>query len=345
MSRKEFGFLLQQYLEGKCTEEERQFVEHWFAVIQNEDQEAGMHDLQDLEPAMWKKISARTGTAPQTVSKNLKTRAWRWAGGIAAAFLLLLLTTSYFERQRLNDIPKKAISQTDAAWLTKRNEGIKSVEITLPDESTVILEPGSQLTYPHQFGDSERVVSLKGEAFFEIAKNRDKPFFVYTEKIVTKVLGTSFYIRSKPEKPSSVEVVSGRVAVYQKQKRNSDYSEQTEEIILSSNQKALYVEERHKLVTSLVDNPQVIPADAFETPPSFVFEDAPVRDVLHQLSSAYGISIVLTNPMLDECPLTADLSNLTLYQKLDMVCAATNSNYVIAGTSITVNGDGCDNLQ
>ncbi len=84
--------------------------------------------------------------------------------------------------------------------------------VTLADGSRVWLNAGSRLIYPSEFVDNRREVFLVGEAFFEVAKNEDQPFFVKTTDVEIKVLGTKFNISAYPEDYSvQTALTEGRV--------------------------------------------------------------------------------------------------------------------------------------
>ncbi len=350
MSRKEFSVLLKQYLAGKCTEEERKFVEHWFGIIQNEDREnLDFSDLEELEPLMWEKIKSRTGaaTAPPP-GKTQRALTWRWAAVAAASVLLILAGLAIFNPEKGEQVSQHAdVPEKATGWVTKHNRSDQPERIWLSDGSSAVLQSGSSLSFPEKFEGSERKVVLTGDAFFEVSRMPEKPFFVYTGNLVTKVLGTSFHIKANPEKGVSVEVVTGRVAVFERASDpGKETSLKTEEVILSPNQKVVYFEDRHELITSLVDNPKMLSRPEKETAsPSFIFEEVPMHIVLSQLGKAYGISIELENNNMNNCPLTADLSDLALFDQLEMICAATKSSYTVLGTSILVSGEGCSNLN
>ena len=82
--------------------------------------------------------------------------------------------------------------------------------VFLPDKSLVYLNKNSTLIYDERFNGDERIVYLKGESFFKIAHNPDKPFIVYTDYTKTKVLGTSFNINAGTDL-TEVSVFSGTV--------------------------------------------------------------------------------------------------------------------------------------
>ena len=84
--------------------------------------------------------------------------------------------------------------------------------ITLADGSRIWLNAGSRLIYPSDFVDKRREVFLVGEAFFEVAKNEDRPFIVKTADVEIKVLGTKFNISAYPEDYSvQTALTEGRV--------------------------------------------------------------------------------------------------------------------------------------
>src|SRR5690606_37260897 len=66
--------------------------------------------------------------------------------------------------------------------------------VQLPDGSSVVLHRNSTLKYPQTFDSTKREVYLIGEAFFEITKNAEQPFFVYAGEVIAKVHGTSFSV-------------------------------------------------------------------------------------------------------------------------------------------------------
>ncbi|WKB80628.1 FecR family protein [Cellulophaga lytica] len=93
------------------------------------------------------------------------------------------------------------------------NTGAVIDSVFLADGSTIYLAPGSSFSYPNTFTNTTREVNLiKGNAFFNIAKNPNKPFIINSGDLVTKVLGTSFHIGLQ-KKESKVSVVTGKVQV------------------------------------------------------------------------------------------------------------------------------------
>lgn len=86
-------------------------------------------------------------------------------------------------------------------------------EVKLPDGSVITLNKDSKITYKEDFNEDNRDITLKGEAYFEVSKNKDLPFIVSTGELQTRVVGTAFNIKSGDE-DINVTVSEGLVKVY-----------------------------------------------------------------------------------------------------------------------------------
>ncbi|RYF19451.1 MAG: FecR family protein, partial [Flavobacteriales bacterium] len=129
-----------------------------------------------------------------------------WLPTAVAAMLTIVAGTIW-----LTNSPKKELQLVFDKTITRASE--KKI-ITLSDGSTVTLNNESELEYPKKFSDSTREVHLKGEAFFEISKNKLKPFIVKTGQLNVKVLGTSFNVKHyQTDKNINVVVATGKVGV------------------------------------------------------------------------------------------------------------------------------------
>lgn len=138
-------------------------------------------------------------TSPKVVSLQ-KRRSWL---RIAAAAAILIVGGLFTFNQLNSGLDWQIVAVTD---ITKN--------LTLADGSTLAVNSDSQLEYPTEFSKEERRVKLKGEAFFDIAKNREKPFIIETGDLRIRVLGTSFNIRNfDNEHLTEITVRSGSVEV------------------------------------------------------------------------------------------------------------------------------------
>ena len=342
-SRKAFGKLLQKYLEGKCSESEKALVEQWYELIDEEPrQNYTEKEWEALQYKLWRKIEEESFEPADAFPETTKGFGiWRsYRVGIAASVTLLLGVGAWWYLNKQNSQSAIASSQQSKSEITSMdNTSAKPVRIDLEDGSSVTLSPHSQLQYPNHFAANKREVQLKGEALFEVSKNPERPFYVITDKLVTKVLGTSFYVRTvEATKKVEVEVLTGKVSVYEKEKVNNV----NPGVVLTPNHKVTFFTAEKHFITGLVEKPlpQILPLN--NKPETFEFDDAPIAVILDKLEKVYGIDIELENDKLSTCPLTADITQQPLYTKLDIICATINGKYEVKGTTILISGKGCE---
>ena len=265
-------------------------------------------------------------------------RRWWW---VAASATLLL--TGIWVSKNMPQKPKlsKNLTQHEPAHdMLRINSGKKPMLVMLSDSSSVLLLPGSELSYPSKFTAEAREVRLKGEAFFEISKNPGLPFLVHTKAITTRVVGTSFSVRAfDGERDVNVTVKTGKVSVYP---ANSDTKIVPKDaVVLLPDQNISYNTEQHvmsQLAKAAVSTPAGIKNTSFE------FVDAPVTAILDSIGHAYGLKMTYNEANFKKCILTTSLTDTPLQGKLKIICRALGStaSYKISDTGIEISGNGCD---
>ncbi len=176
------------------------------------------------------------------------------------------------------DMPEMAGNNSETALFNKIEtpKGGK-YQIILPDGSKVWLNSVSSLRFPAIFNGSERNVELTGEAFFEVAKNINKPFIVKTNDMNVFVTGTQFNVMAySDENYSATTLVEGSVHV---SNLNSNIVLKPGEQVISN--------EGAKLSKSIADVEQNI---AWKNG-LFQFNDSDMRTVMNQISRWYDVSI------------------------------------------------------
>ena len=272
--------------------------------------------------------------------RTLYPQRWVWA---AVASVLLVIGLGVYWSYHRGDIPLLSAvftaDQTDSRLVSVRNDGSKPTRVALNDGSAVTLEPNSELRYPTAFDGPNREVFLTGEAFFDVAKNPEKPFLVQTKAFTTKVLGTQFRVNARETDPSeTVSVLSGKVSVFAKTNTPADAT-LTDGIVLIPNQKAVFVKAQERLVKTLVEAP-VLVTGATQVNVA-TFDDAPADEVFGRLEAAYGVRFIVDTDLLRGCSLRASFTTETLYQKLDLLCEAIGATYQVVDGQIIVNAKGC----
>lgn len=201
--------------------------------------------------------------------------------------------------------------------------------IRLPDGSTVLLNSGSQLHYPHSFGNT-REVYLTGEAYFDIRHNDHKPFIVHAGKTRTVVLGTAFDIKAFPGQPQVVVTVTrGKVRVEEGLRTLS---------ILTRNEQLVVSNEENESKKTIVNTAE---ATAWKQD-DIVLDDVPLREAVQELQQRFGCSIVLSNETLGNCHITASFLHHEPLQEVVQVIARINRmDYHNENNTITLSGEGC----
>ena len=336
----DFRALLHRYQQGDCTRAEQQRVEQWYSDLGA----ARSMPLTDQEKTalvatVWERITSQTKAAGPTVAPVRQSHplelapeprlgrwlAWTVAGGRWAAMALLTLaagavgtyTYRHGEMPQLTTLwqPENGPVANMANWLVYANNSAYEARVALPDGSAVTLAPTSTLKYPRTFGGTPRAVYLTGEAFFDVFHDANHPFLVYTDQVVTTVLGTRFRVRTV-DGQAQVQVQSGAVRVAPRNAQAGSL-----DVVVRPNQQAVYSATHRRFRRELVAQPALL------APQSFVFNDRPAAEVLTTLANAYGIAIEYDAMALRGCTLTLNLSRGPLFDKLNTVCEVLGARY------------------
>jgi ferric-dicitrate binding protein FerR (iron transport regulator) len=241
---------------------------------------------------------------------------------VAAIFIFFAISASVIYYYLRND---KMATQ----HLVAQNN---SLESRLPDGTSVTLNAGSTLEYPQKFKGSKRTVALKGEAYFDVVHNEDKPFVIEANDIRIKDIGTSFYINTNSsDGQGEVILTSGKVAVY--------YKNAPDKVtILEPGEKAVFSKTEQKIVKSENDNVNYM---AFKTK-ELIFANTPLGDVVKELNSVYHSNITLKNKKIANYTLSGNYTNLALDAILKIIQEALPvSINKSSGNVIEISGNGC----
>jgi len=344
MGRKSFHQLLQRYLDGQCTPEEEQLVNHWYHLLDDGDEHPGINpsNLHTIEDALWKKIHHQINEAPSPADIDnqatiLRSRRVRYGLGAAAAILLITVgIVAYLRLVCYPVVPAFAVGRDgpDSNIVLMKNDSKHRMNIILSDESLVELYPGASLEYPKQFAEHSREVRLVGNAFFSVAANKHHPFWVFHEGMITKVLGTKFKIMAPTgNAKGEVIVYSGKVDVFY----NAGNRNMVERILsapqkasVTTNQKAVLMPKT--VMETVTENPLPVSerVDAICSEP---FQDIPMTTLAERLSELYALNVVADSE-LSHITFTGDISGIGLFKQLDIICMVTDTRYEVVGTTI-----------
>lgn len=286
-------------------------------------------------------FTAVSETKSLTSTRNIFSRSsvfW------AAATVVMMLSLGWvYQRNRVSDSNYERLTAGKPLH-EEENETKTNKIITLSDGSKVTMFPHSKISFPEKFLVEKREVYLSGEASFEVSKDPKRPFLVYANELVTKVLGTSFTINAKDAAlKTTVEVKEGKVSVF----RQKDFTETKDQkvlkskgMVLTANQKMVYERETTNMSKTIRDTPEVVDGDDAAT---FDFVNAPASQVLGDLEDAYQVDIIFDKDLLRGCPVTASLTRQSLFQKLDIICEVIEARYEMLDGQIIVYSKGCKN--
>jgi len=161
--------------------------------------------------------------------------------------------------------------------------------IELPDGTKVMLNSGTTITYNGNFSNGERLVTLSGEAYFDVTKDQQHPFVVQTFSLNFKVHGTSFNIEAYPEeKIVNTTLVEGSLGVMNKSDKellllvpgeNAHFDANTAEMTRSKVNTEIYTSWKEGLIT---------------------FRNEKLKDIARKIERWYNVEVIIKNPKLGE---------------------------------------------
>ncbi|MDL2255970.1 FecR family protein [Parabacteroides sp. OttesenSCG-928-K15] len=237
----------------------------------------------------------------------------------AAAILILPLLASWLTYTFIKrDAP--VVDKVLSAVLQVPNG--QMVSMVLPDSTLVWVNSASTLTYHNNFGTTDRTVELSGEAYFEVAKNKDLPFLVKTSEFDIKVTGTSFNVKAYPgDKLNTVTLISGSI----------DLITLGETYSLQANQQLVYNKSEKNVVSR--DIPK---AEFFShwTNNSMRYENERMEHVGMDIERLFNVKVTYSNEKIKNYLFTGTIKNVNLVDFLETICLVAPFRYEISKGNI-----------
>lgn len=223
----------------------------------------------------------------------LRTARFPWVRIAAAVVLLIVVAISI----------RWMMGGKEALQMAVTGKGEKK-ELLLSDGSHIWLNEDSRLEFPKSFSGAQREVRLHGEAFFEIAKNPEKPFIIETSTSEVIVVGTSFNVHAyEAESETSVSVQTGKVRFRPKSG--------SQELVLLPNQKGILTHQNTQL-TAVPD--QNLNELSWKTG-RLSFINTPLSEAIADLQRFYHVEIAMDSRMTD-CTYSSPIVNGTAREAL-----------------------------
>ena len=322
--------LLARYLSRECTTQEYIEVESWLRISEEhveqlksyeriwvDAQQLNKLDIEFDSALDWSVLQNRIEAEDLSVEEQtpilITSRATALNRNISyfsriAAILSLVFLIGIYGSQFFVQVPTE---QNEAVLKEISMKKGQRGSVTLSDGTLVSLNSESSITLPDRFKSDVREVYLNGEAFFEVAKNEEKPFKIYVNGTVIEVLGTSFAVRAFPDDESvRTTVVEGLVSF---RSQDEDISEG---VLLSAGDLGEFNLKRKKISKEFIENldPYISWKEGYLT-----FEQASMTEVRKQLERKYDIEVVFEDSNIELLELTAELKSRSLRNVLETI--------------------------
>ncbi|MFN3761292.1 MAG: FecR family protein [Algoriphagus aquaeductus] len=308
----------QEFLEWLESPEAEEFLSA--EIIQLWSEKLKSQDYAWDNSPLWHKINAeKSGFSKPYVNKSQPPKEnvsiWSWAKYAAALVLIGVSAYAYFSTQQrpTNNPVTEALSSSQ--WITKTNPSGQKTKILLSDGSTIFLNSASSVSYPEDF-QTNRKVTLEGEAFFEVAKDPEHPFSVESKGITTTALGTSFNISTfNRQDKVAVTLITGKVKLQQ--------LGSTQEIELNPGEESvLAVDEANPKKYAVNIRDRILWTEGV-----LRFQNNTFTDVIEILQRWYGVTVQVTGqPSKDLATGTFD-NNESLRNVLHVLSESMNFTY------------------
>ena len=338
-----FKVLHERFLEGNCTSSELKELEllmeqndsagsikdHMFLQLESESvSEEGVFNKNKL----FDKISNQIETKEKPKEKNVR-RLYVNLMRVAAVIISFVLggTAFYLYQTNFNKVERVAEYCEIVTPL-----GAKT-KVVLPDSSIVWLNAGSKLKYSNLFNETNRDLSLEGEAYFKVAKNKKIPFVVDAFGFEVEAVGTEFNVKAyKEEKAIETSLVEGKVKLSHRTEKIA------KNIYLNPNHKATF----YKVATNEKNKPRLIINTNVDLSPilawrsnQLILDKELLKDLAVKLERMYDCKFYFDAEEIMNYEFTGSIHNLTLSEIMDIIKISSPIKYEIKGNDVFVKKD------
>lgn len=282
---KQFEYLMSTHLSGGISEDEEQVLleilnsdakyKVLYAEMAKTRAISFIPVLENEKKSQYKNLTRTLNNVILNTSSNLIRNILKVA---AIAIFVLSTSISFYYLLSDNFFREKLASSETVVPLGSQ------AKIILPDGTIAWLNSGSTLKYSNFYGKKNREVLLSGEGYFEVTKDKSKPFFVHTNNIQVKVLGTVFNVRSyMNDRTVEVNLLEGKVDVSMLDNNSS------KKLILIPNEKMIYNKNTKTMYSCKADAAK----SAQWTIGKLCFVNSSLKDISKDLERKYNVKIIL----------------------------------------------------
>lgn len=294
MTEKEVKILMNKYLNGTITTTEEKLLEKFDASLML-DKEGHVFKNDDHRKQVGKKLLKRIHN-----KQNRKSdKSWVKV----AAAITIIINLGVLTYLGLNTENKKTVTESQ---IVETTEWGQRKDFVLADGTEIKLNSGSTISFPEKFLGNTREVTLVGEAFFNVAKDKTKPFIIKSGDLSTTVLGTSFNINAYPKSNDIlVTVATGKVQIGAKDNT----------VFLLPNEQGVFHKNSDSISKNDVDSNSLINWQKG----LLTLNDITMKEALDVLEKWYGVTFVIHDDTPLDCHITASFNNESLSNVLESI--------------------------
>lgn len=283
----------------------------------------------DKQEALDKLIASIEAQQLKSTPLNNIRRLWLSRIAVAATLLVLIIAYGLYKYNQPVSGAMLYSQVTGANYhLVAQTNFSNRKSVVLPDGTAVTLNGSSTLKVANDYNTNSRHVLLTGEAFFEVTKDKTRPFVVLTAKTATTALGTSFKVSSyATAKTASVMLATGKVRVEATQPR-SNIADQ----ILIPGQQVVLADGDNSFTKTNFNNTELQNWISSK----LIFSDANFTEISAKITDTYGIQVIADNKQVDKIRFTGQFSNKSLTDVLDAIGFVNNFTYKQRGDTIKI---------
>ena len=317
--------IITKVLEGKADQQTQHDVLQWFAtpvgqkVLSEYMDEKYLNGLECehlyLSDDVWTQIHGKIRN-----QYNLRHKILKWTYGMVSVFLCILVSLTIYIVDRQIGLfgPKK--------WISISVPKGEKKQIMFQDGTNICLGPGAELVYPQHFSLWERKVRFSGEAYFDVATNKYRPFIVEMSEGIITVKGTSFNVMNSPlSSKMRICLERGHISFWNQNLPQEYDMIAGESLTYDKEEKAVRLErinQRQQNINWKTDD--------------FVFYNTPLQQVLDVLGREYGVLFKVEDLSLNEICYTIRLGHQPLESVLKSLEYITPVNFSLEGNIIKV---------
>lgn len=284
--------------------------------------------MAEIRDEVLAKILKESNPVEKKISTDFRRRQplVNWINGIGQIYkvaAVLVIALLFYLPNFLNKNEVSESSSSSRVILVEKSTSHgEKLSITLPDGSRVWLNSGSKLEFPEKFSETERYMSISGEAYFEVKKDSLRPFRVESEGFVTTALGTSFNINTKNNSLLKISLLTGKVIV--------DRNQETDKITLIPGQEFQFDKGGNEKRVKSFNLERAIAWKEGR----IIFENASLPEVIMTLEEWYGVKFSLVNAENVKWEFSGEYQNQILDNILNSISYIEKFEYDINGKNV-----------